>query len=111
METLTAEEEFLIGLGIPKPTIDGTRLPNSDMNLYTIHAIMKLYKEHILNQQGQKELILWDKINNRESRFWYRDSSGNFYIDLDPHGVDMSGKRKISIAPKHQYEARYKQQS
>jgi len=78
-----------------------------------VFAALVDFTESLLKskEQGQKELILWDKINNRESRFWYRDSSGNFYIDLDPHGVDMSGKRKISIAPKHQYEARYKQQS
>jgi len=40
----------------------------------------------------------WDSVNNCFARIaTYIDSEGNLYADCDPHGVDMSGKRKIGF--------------
>lgn len=51
---------------------------------------------------------LFDKVNQRKATFWFNDIEGNFYINADPHGVQMSGK--ITIIPigtnHHQYEIR-----
>jgi hypothetical protein len=51
---------------------------------------------------------LYDKINKREVHKWYKDSDGNPLIDLDPFGVNMSGKRTVKYADSERYEFRYR---
>ena len=43
------------------------------------------------------EKVLYDKVNKRIARHWFTDNDGNFYINTDPYGVQMSGK--ITIMP------------
>lgn len=43
------------------------------------------------------EKVLYDKVNKRIARHWFVDNEGNFYINADPYGVQMSGK--ITIIP------------
>jgi hypothetical protein len=54
--------------------------------------------------------ILWDKINKRECRHQYFfDQYGDCYINVDPYGVDMSGRITIRQIQENdpQYEVRY----
>lgn len=54
-----------------------------------------------------KETFLYDKVNGRSARNWFKDKEGNFYIDTDPNGVQMSGKITIiSVANNPNYEVR-----
>ena len=41
--------------------------------------------------------VLYDKVNKRLVRHFFVDNEGNFYINSDPYGVQMSGK--ITIIP------------
>ncbi len=54
------------------------------------------------------EKYLYDKANKREARGWFEDNEGNFYVDLDPNGLDMGGKITIrGVSDNHpQYEVR-----
>lgn len=48
---------------------------------------------------------VWDKVNKRVvTSGVFLDLEGNVWKDQDPHGVDMSGKRKIALSD--QYEVR-----
>lgn len=39
----------------------------------------------------------WDDLNKRMTYdFFFVDSDGGIYYDQDPHGVDISGRRRIS---------------
>lgn len=47
---------------------------------------------------------VWDNTNKRFSSVsHYLDEEGNLYTDLDPHGVDMSGKRSIGIRKQYSF--------
>lgn len=51
--------------------------------------------------------VVYDKLNNRESYIsWFMDSNGDYWIDADPHGLDMGGIVKIKRLPEHHYEIR-----
>ncbi|MFB3057405.1 MAG: hypothetical protein ACE1ZQ_09630 [Ignavibacteriaceae bacterium] len=55
--------------------------------------------------------VLYDKLNNRESNIqWFTDKDGNYWIDTDPNGIEMSGNVTIRFLSKDdvQYEMRYK---
>lgn len=68
----------------------------------------KIMEEYAQQVKASKK-ILYDKVGKREvSTAWYLDFEGFPYIDLDPHGVDMSGKRTIAPAYSKRYELRDK---
>jgi len=51
------------------------------------------------------EKVLYDKVNKRIARHWFVDKEGNFYINTDPYGVEMSGKITIiSVANNPNYQ-------
>jgi hypothetical protein len=55
------------------------------------------------------EKILYDKVNKRIANVqWFTDQDGNYWIDTDPHGVQMSGNVTIRFLKKDhaQYEVR-----
>lgn len=50
----------------------------------------------------------WDKTNKKFSRVnTFIDSEGNFYADLDPYGVDISGIRKVGHREQYCFAGRY----
>ena len=55
---------------------------------------------------SDEEVKIYDKINKRIARQWFTDNDGNFYINSDPNGIQMSGKITIiQIGNNHpQYE-------
>jgi hypothetical protein len=55
---------------------------------------------------SEEEVKIYDKINKRIARQWFTDNDGNFYINSDPNGIQMSGKITIiQIGNNHpQYE-------
>jgi len=53
--------------------------------------------------------ILYDKANKQVSNIqWFTDQDGNYWIDVDPYGLQMSGNVTIKILKKDhpQYEVR-----
>lgn len=53
--------------------------------------------------------ILYDKVNKREARIqWFKDQDGDYWIDTDPRGIQMSGNITIRFLKKAhpQYEIR-----
>lgn len=55
----------------------------------------------------QNETFLYDKVNKRPARSWFKDKEGNFYINTDPNGVQMSGRITIVSAMNNpNYEVR-----
>lgn len=55
------------------------------------------------------EKILYDKLNKRIANIqWFIDQEGNYWIDTDPYGVQMSGNVTIRLLKKNdvQYEVR-----
>lgn len=64
-----------------------------------------LYVHYLAGRSGEGGAIMftvWDNINNREaSAPVYMDQYGKLYADQDPHGVDMSGKRRITPTDKY----------
>lgn len=53
--------------------------------------------------------ILYNKINKQISRVqWFTDQDGNYWVNTDPYGVQMSGKVTIICLTKDhpQYEIR-----
>ncbi len=53
--------------------------------------------------------ILYDKVNKRKATAqWFTDQHGNYWIDTDPYGVQMSGNVTIRFLKKGdvQYEVR-----
>ncbi len=55
------------------------------------------------------EKILYDKVNKRIANVqWFTDQDGNYWIDTDPYGVQMSGNATIRFLKKDhaQYEVR-----
>lgn len=71
-------------------------------------SIKKLSASPLLLDRIPTRKYLYDKINKREARSWFVDNEGNFYMDIDPHGIDMGGKITVRGIPKdhHQYEVR-----
>lgn len=51
--------------------------------------------------------FLYDALLKKPVKMWYVDEQGNYYIDTNPHGVDMSGKRRILPADKDRYKVHY----
>lgn len=47
---------------------------------------------------------LHDTLSKRPVKMWFADQEGNYYIDHDPHGLDMSGKRTIHPAGIDRYQ-------
>jgi len=52
------------------------------------------------------EKVLYDKVNKRISKHWFVDNEGNFYINCDPYGVQMSGKVTVIPINMSNYEVR-----
>jgi hypothetical protein len=50
----------------------------------------------------------WDNVNKCFARHaTYFDSEGNLYADLDPHGIDMSGKLSIGISKQYEFAGQF----
>lgn len=52
--------------------------------------------------------FLYDELSKKPVKMWYVDEEGNYYIDTDPNGVDMSGKRRILPVNKDRYKVHYR---
>lgn len=68
------------------------------------HSSVQDYEIQRLNNKidelKDRWFTVWDKTNRRESRGrHYIDSAGLVYTDLDPHGTNMDGVRKIACKP------------
>jgi len=53
--------------------------------------------------------ILYDKVNKRIANIlWFTDQDGNYWIDTDPYGLQMSGNVTIRFLKKDhpKYEVR-----